>query len=172
MSDSTLHSADGRAFFTVTELGEARFFVNDLFKRKFASDAPDIPRNFVAFYKDPDGALHVAGFSHMLRWRSCYLSGGSCSDGNTLRRMSEEERSLVHREGGVWALVLRHAFKRLDDECDAYFGHCGDRRAREVAMASGFEPLHTPVHIARWHKPLAAQARAELIDGVIAIGLF
>ena len=97
MSDSTLHTADGRAFFTITELGEARFFVNDLFKRKFASDAPEIPRNFVAFYKDMEGALHVAGFSHMLRWRTCYLSGGSCSDGNTLRRMSEEERSDLRR---------------------------------------------------------------------------
>ncbi len=172
MSEFVLKTADGRAFLTITEVAEGPFFVNELFRRKFGGDAPDIPRHFIAFYKDQDGALHVAGFSHMLRFNRVYLSGGSCSDGVTLRRMSAEELELVQSQGGIWAMVLRHAFHRLDGECDAYFGHCGDRRAREVALATGFEATHTPVHIARWHKQLPESEKAALLESVIAIGLF
>ncbi len=172
MSEFTLKTADGRAFLTITEVAEGPFFVNDLFRRKFGGDAPDIPRHFIAFYKDSAGALHVAGFSHMLRFNSVYLSGGSCSNGDTLRRMSAEELQLVEAEGGIWAMILRHCWSRLDGECEAYFGHCGDRRAREVALSTGFVVAHMPVHIARWHLPLSAERKTELLDSVIAIGLF
>jgi hypothetical protein len=172
MSEFILKTADGRAFLTITEVAEGPFFVNQLFRRKFGSDGPDIPRHFIAFYKDLAGALHVAGFSHMMRFNQVYLSGGSCSDGNTLKRMSAEELAMVKAQGGIWAMILRHCWTRLDGECDAYFGHCGDPRAREVALATGFEVTHTPVHIVRWHKPLSAEQKTELLDSVIAIGLF
>ncbi len=172
MSEFILKTADGRAFLSITEVTEGPFFVNDLFLRKFGGDAPDIPRHFIAFYKDSSGALHVAGFSHMLRFNTVYLSGGSCSDGNTLKKMSDEERAIVTDQGGIWAMILRHCWSRLDGECEAYFGHCGDRRAREVALSTGFVVTHTPVHIARWHQPLSEERKTELLDSVIAIGLF
>lgn len=172
MSEFILKTADGRSFLTITEVAEGPFFVNDLFRRKFGGDAPDIPRHFMAFYKDAAGALHVAGFSHMLRYNTVYLSGGSCSDGNTLKKMSAEELAIVKEQGGIWAMILRHCWSRLDGECEAYFGHCGDPRARVVALSTGFVVTHTPVHIARWHKPLSDQRKTELLDSVIAIGLF
>lgn len=172
MSEFILKTADGRAFLTITEVAEGPFFVNDLFRRKFGSDGPDIPRHFIAFYKDSAGALHVAGFSHMMRFNRVYLSGGSCSDGNVLKMMSAEELDLVKAGGGIWAMILQHCWRRLDAECDAYFGHCGDPRAREVALANGFVATHTPVHIVRWHKSLPEAEKQALLDSVIAIGLF
>lgn len=69
-------------------------------------------------------------------------------------------------------MILRYAFNQLDGGCDAYFGHCGDKRARVVALSAGFVPLDSPVHIARWHKPLSDADKAAMTEEIFAIGLF
>jgi hypothetical protein len=172
MPEKLLVDPAGRAFFTITEVAEARFLVNRLFQSKFGGEAPDFGRHFVAFYYGADGSLHVAGYSHMWMHQGCYLSGGSCSDGFILRSMNTGELAAVKAEGGVWAMVLRYAFATLDDHCEAYFGHCGNPRAREVALSTGFVATHTPYHIARWHRELSEARKAELLDEIIKIGLF
>ena len=69
-------------------------------------------------------------------------------------------------------MILRYAFNQLDGGCDAYFGHCGDKRARVVALSAGFVPLDSPVHIARWNKPLSDADKAAMTEEIFAIGLF
>ncbi|MCK9539085.1 hypothetical protein [Dokdonella sp.] len=164
--------ADLRDFFTISEVDDAHFLAGALFRRKFAAPPPDAGRHLVALYRDPAGSLHVAGYSHMRRFGEVYLSGGSCSEGATIRAMTPAHRDAIQAAGGVWYLVLKYAFERYADCCDAFFGHCGDRRALEVATAAGFVaagPEHLIVH---WHKPLHPVIRRALIAKVEALGPF
>lgn len=141
-----------RGFFTITEVDNADFLAAGLFQRKFASVPPDVGRHLVALYKDAAGAVHLAGYSHMRAFGDVYLSGGSCSEGRTIAAMDPAHRDAIHAAGGVWYLVLRYAFERYADCCDAFFGHCGDARALEVATAAGFVSAGHEHLIVRWHK--------------------
>lgn len=161
-----------RAFFTITEVDSAQFLAGDLFRRKFGHPAPDIPRHVVALYRDGAGALHVAGFSHMLPFGDVYLSGGSCTSGDTLRRMDASQLQTLQAAGGVWYLILKYAFAKFADDCDAFFGHCGDARALVVAQEAGFVKLEHEHLIAHWHKPLHENVRRALIAKVHALGPF
>jgi len=174
MEHDAMHTipAPLRDFFTITEIDSADFLVAGLFRRKFAAPPPDIGRHLVALYRDAHGALRLAGYSHMRRFGDVYLSGGSCSDGETIRAMDPAHRAAIQAAGGVWYLVLRYAFARYADCCDAFFGHCGDPRALEVATAAGFVaagPEHLIVH---WHKPLHENIRRALVAKVHALGPF
>ena len=161
-----------RAFFTITEVDDAEFLVGSLFQRKFLAPPPDVGHHLVALYRHADGALRVAGYSHMRAFGEVYLSGGSCSDGETIRAMSDAHREAIQAAGGVWYLILKYAFARYAGDCDAFFGHCGDRRALEVAHAAGFVDTGPEHVIAHWHKPLHENVRRALIAKVEALGPF
>ncbi len=160
-----------REFFSVTEVDDARFFAGALFRRKFAVDPPDEGRHLVALYRGT-GGLQTAGYSHMRRFGEVYLSGGSCSSGEVIRTMRPEHREAIAAAGGVWHLVLKYAFERYADCCDAFFGHCGDRRALEVATAAGFIAAGPEHLIVNWHKPLHENIRRALVAKVHALGPF
>lgn len=163
----TLHG-----FVTISEVDRADFLVSPLFRRKFGHPTPDFPRHLVAFYRAPDSSLHLLGYSHMRPFGDVYLSGGSCTEGDTIRRMQPQEREALQAAGGIWYWILKYAFRKYAGCCDAYFGHCGDARALEVALAAGFEVTeHTHV-IAHWHKPLHPSIRRALIAKVHALGTF
>ena len=161
-----------RPFLTITEIDDSDFFIRKVFGRKFGHIPPDFGRHFAAFYRTKDGASFVAGYSHMRKFDDVYLSGGSCSDGDTIRLFSPEEHALVNAAGGIWFQILKYKFAKLAHDCDAYFGHCGDRRALEVAIAAGFVQLEHQHLIAHWHKPLTLERKAELTEKVHAIGAF
>jgi len=161
-----------RPFFTITEVDNAEFLVGALFRRKFAHPPPDFRRHLVALYRDADGAQHVAGYSHMRPFADVYLSGGSCSNGATIALMQTHEREAVYAAGGVWYLILKYAFRKYADSCDAFFGHCGDKRALEVALAAGFIKTEHDHVIVNWHKPLPDSVRRALTARVHALGAF
>lgn len=161
-----------RDFFTITEIDSADFVAAALFRRKFAAPPPDVGRHLVALYRDAQGALHLAGYSHMRPFGDVYLSGGSCSNGDTMRAMTPQHRAAIQDAGGVWYRVLKYAFARYADCCDAFFGHCGDPRALEVATAAGFEHAGHTHLIAHWHKPLHENIRRALVAKVHALGPF
>jgi hypothetical protein len=161
-----------RSFLTISEVDDADFLVADLFRRKFASTPPDVGRHLVALYRDGAGALHLAGYSHMRPFGEVYLSGGSCSEGATIGAMQPAEREAIYAAGGVWHLILKYAFERYADDCDAFFGHCGDRRALEVAHAAGFVDAGPEHLIVNWHKPLHPNIRRALVAKVEALGPF
>jgi hypothetical protein len=161
-----------RDIVTITEVDRADFFITELFKRKFGHPPPDFPRHLVALYRDPSGAMHLIGYSHMMPFGDVYLSGGSCSDGETIRRMQAHERDALQAAGGIWFYLLKYAFRKYADCCDAFFGHCGDKRAREVAFAAGFIQTEHENLIVNWHKPLHENFRRALTAKVHALGKF
>lgn len=159
-------------FLTISEIDRADFLVDPLFRAKFGEGPPDEPHHLACLYRDPDGAVFVAGYSHMRPFGDVYLSGGSCTSGETIRRMQPQQRAAVERSGGIWFHLLKYAFRRYADECDAFFGHCGNPRALEVALAAGFtQTEHVPV-IVNWHKPLHESVRRALVAKVVALGAF
>ena len=159
-------------FLTLTEVDGGDFLVADLFRRKFGHPPPTIPRPLVALYRDGEGGLHLAGYSHMMPFGDVYLSGGSCTNGDTARRMRPEEREALAAAGGVWFQVLKYAFRKYAGCCDAFFGHCGDKRALEVALAAGFVQTEHQHLIVHWHKPLHENVRRALTAKVHALGAF
>jgi len=161
-----------RGFLTITEIDDANLLVGALFKRKFGDPPPDVGHHLVALYRTGDGTLRVAGYSHMRAFGDVFLSGGSCSDGETMRTMDPAHRDAIIAAGGTWYLILKYAFAKYHDDCDAFFGHCGDRRALEVAHAAGFVDAEHQHLIAVWHKPLHPLVRAALIAKVHALGPF
>ena len=161
-----------RSFLTITEIDDAELVVGALFRRKFGVPPPDFGRHLVALYQNADGSLRLAGFSHMRPFGDVYLSGGSCSDGDTIRTMTDAHRDAIQAAGGVWYLILKYAFAKFAEDCDAFFGHCGDRRALEVALAAGFVKTEFPPIIVNWHKPMHENFRRALLAKVVALGAF
>ena len=161
-----------RSFLTITEVDNAGFLVGDLFQRKFAHPPPDFRRHLVALYRDADGACHLASYSHMRPFEDVYLSGGSCSNGETIRRMQPHEREAIQQAGGVWHLILKYAFERYADCCEGFIGYSNDARAIDVALASGFEKTAYPRLFAHWHKQLHEKVRRALVAKVEALGPF
>lgn len=162
-----------REVFTITEVDDAGFLAGELFRRKYGTAPPDVGRHLVALYKDPvSGAARVAGYSHMRRFDEVYLSGGSCTDGDTIRAMPPDERRLLTEAGGVLHQILMYAFARYADCCVAFFGHCGDRRALEVVTRAGFVSAGHEHLIVHWHKPLQESVRRALVARVHALGPF
>lgn len=164
--------ANLKPFLTITEVDDAEFLIGALFRRKFAAPPPDVGRHLVALYRGSDGALRLAGYSHMRPFGDVYLSGGSCSEGETIRMMDPSHRDAIYAAGGVWYLILKYAFEKYADDCDAFFGHCGDRRALEVALAAGFIKTEHEHLIVNWHKPLHEIVKRALTAKVHALGPF
>jgi hypothetical protein len=161
-----------RDIVTISEVDRADFFISDLFRRKFGHPPPDFPRHLVALYRDAHGALHLIGYSHMMPLGDVYLSGGSCSDGEAIRRMHAHEREALQAAGGIWYWILKYAFRKYAGCCEAFFGHCGDRRALEVALAAGFQRTEHEHLIVNWHKPQPENMRRALTAKVHAFGTF
>jgi hypothetical protein len=86
--------------------------------------------------------------------------------------MTEAQRDALYAAGGTWFLILKYAFAHYADRCDAFFGHCGDERALEVALAAGFEQTEHQHLIVHWHKPLHEVVRRALVAKAHAIGPF
>jgi len=161
-----------RSFLTITEIDDAEFLVGALFRRKFAAPPPDFRRHLVALYRGGDGGVRLAGYSHMRPFGDVSLSGGSCTEGETIRTMAPAHRDAIYAAGGVWYLILKYAFEKFADDCDAFFGHCGDARALEVAQAAGFVKTEFPPIIVNWHKPMHEVFRRALLAKVVALGAF
>ena len=159
-------------FLTITEIDDARFIAGALFRRKYAQTPPEVPRHLAAFHRTVDGTLRLAGYSHMRPYEEVYLSGGSCTDGATIRAMSAAQREALYAAGGVLFLILKYAFAKYAGECEAFFGHCGDARALEVTRAAGFVETGFRHVIAHFHRPLPDVRRRELTAKVAALGPF
>lgn len=160
------------AFFEIETVADGRATIGDLFRRKFAQEAPDFPHHIVSFYRDPEGVRWVLGYLHLNPYDDVLLVGGGCTDGRTVRRMHEHERAALNASGGALYHALRYAFTEYADRCLAFFGHCGDRRAWEVDLKAGFVPTRHPNLLVHWHRPVSARQQVELVAKVHALGPF
>ncbi|MDR2012772.1 MAG: hypothetical protein LBQ20_07005 [Rhodanobacter sp.] len=159
-------------FLVITVLDDAEPFFGDLFRRKFGDPIPDFPCHLGVFYRAPAGQFMPLSYLHFTPFGDIMLVGGLCTDGGVFAQMSGEQREQIHAAGGVMVHALRHTFERLADECDAFFGYCGDARAWEVDMQAGFEPTEYDKLIVRWHKALDPVRRRSLVAKAHAIGPF
>lgn len=172
MTDRDLLPDSIRPFLHLTEIDSPRLLVEDLFRRKFGDPPPDVPHHLAAFHVDAGGAARLLCYSHMRPFGDIFLSGGSCTDGNTYRAMPEAQRAALDAAGGPWHWVLKYAFRRYADRCEAFFGYSGDARALAVCRAVDFLPTGHPHLIVHWHKPLHEVMRRALVAKAHAIGPF
>ena len=98
--------------------------------------------------------------------------GGAMTDGRAFGHMDGDLAERIKASGGIYYHLLKFAFDKYKDQCEAFFGHAGDRRAYEVDMQAGFEPTRHQYLIAHFHKPLSTERKDYLIKKINDIGPF
>lgn len=151
-------------FIVVSEVDNGRDFAEGIFQRKFRLSVPDFPHHIVTFYRKDAHCLVPFSYVHIRPRGDIHLVGGACTDGRVFAMMTDAQRDQVTAAGGVYLNALRYAFDRFADRCEAFFGYCGDARAWDVDMQAGFVSTRHEKLIARWHKPVDAGRKLELIE--------
>lgn len=159
-------------FVTITEVDNGPFFASELFRRKFGGDPPAAAHHVLAFYRHAPQDLRVLGYAHFMPFGDIILVGGVCTNGAVFDLMSPSQRETITASGGVYFNVLKVAFARFADECEAYFGYCGDARAEVVNLQAGFRKTEHPHLLVNFHKPQHATMQRALIAKAVAIGPF
>ena len=169
----------------VIDLENAAFFASDLFRESFGHDFP-APQNdvanpghgsgrtwhqYVAFYKWTETHLEPVGFCNWIRLGDVYLEGGMCVRRNFYRRLPKDHWAECKRLGGVAQIIMESAVNTLND-ADAWFGYCGDKKARLVDMRVGYRPTRHTFLIVKWFRDLPRQRQEELENQIAAIGPF
>jgi len=156
----------------ITTVDDGPFFIDELFRRKFAHPAPEFGHAVIAFYRRSRQHFIPLCYVNFLPYDEVILVGGGMTDGRAFEQMGDGLPDRIRASGGMLYHVLRFGFDRFKDECEAYFGHAGDARAYEVDLKAGFEPTGHQYLIAHFHKPVTAQRKAQLIGKIHAIGPF
>lgn len=159
-------------FISVKEAHEGGQLAQPLFERKYGSVPPDFGRHLIAFYRRDDADPLVASYLHFWQQNRIGLIGGGCTDGLVMQQMRPEQAALINREGGLLRQTLLYAFNTLDGDIDAFFGHCGDARAKEVDLAAGFRETSDLFLLVNWVKPLTETEKQQRLAQALAIGTF
>jgi len=169
----------------VVGLWNAKFFAEDLFRESFASDFPVPPEvsslstsargadwyQYVAFYKWSEASIEPVGFCNWIRHGDAYLEGGMCVRKNFYRRLSRPHWQECKLRGGIPQIMMDTAAEKLND-CAAWFGHCGDKKALSVVTRFGYHLTDRPHVIVKWFRDMPTERKQELIDQVAALGPF
>lgn len=160
------------AFWQTTDVSAARFFINDLFQRKFQSDAPTFGHHWVSFYKSEEGDCRPANYIHASIYGPLVLIGGAMTDGAVLRRMKAEHREAIFNAGGCYSVALRHVFRSMADRCEAFVALIGDPRSMEVSCAAGFEQSGHDKLVIYCPSPVTPERHEQLIQTALSAGPF
>ena len=169
----------------IERFDNAQYFAAELFFESFAAAFPvpgehrglSIPapaanwHQFVAFYKWNASHLEPVGFCNWIRYDDVYLEGGMCVKRDFYRRLPKEQWRDCRARGGVAQLLMEAAAKRLND-CPAWFGFCGDKKAAIVDARVGYVPTRHRYLIVKWFRALPDAEQARLIEKIAAIGPF
>ena len=171
--------------FHVEHFDNAKFFAKDLFFDSFAIDFP-VPRDgcgraiptparhwhqYVAFYEWESRRFEAVGFCNWIRFDDVYLEGGLCVSRNFYRRLPRSHWDQCHAAGGVAQLIMEAAARQLND-CSAWFGYCGDKKASIVDARVGFLPTRYQYLIVKWFQDPPPAQKDALIEKLAAIGPF
>ena len=159
-------------FIHVAEVERGDRLARALFTRKFGAPPPEFGHHLLAFHLREDGGCAVAAYLHLWSQGTIGLVGGGCTDGNVLRAMSPAERAAVTAAGGLLFHMLGFCFARFEAGLEAYFGHCGDARAKAVDLAAGFRETDDPHLLVRPIGNLTPERAAALLEQARAIGSF
>ena len=157
---------------TITEVDIGGFFINELFRRKFSADAPSVGRHLIMFHRTAEGAIRAVCYAHFMPFGDIMLVGGVCTDGDVIRQMTDQEQAALRAAGGAYHLLLRHGFQHFAADCEAFFGYCGDARAEQVNLMSGFEKTQHEYLLVNFHKDVHPVMQRALIAKAAAIGPF
>lgn len=161
-----------RGWLTVTEVEDGPFLAGELFWHKYGHPVPDFGRHVVAFYRSESRDLSVLSYLHFWRQGHIGLIGGGCTDGRVMRDMPATQAAAINAAGGVLRHTLLYAFSRFNEGIDAFFGHAGDARAREVDLAAGFRETSDPHLLIRPVRDLDPEQERELFEQALAVGNF
>jgi len=155
----------------VEEVSNARFFINDLFRRRFGSNAPDYPRHFVAFHAASPHQYTAIGYVHFSPFEDSWLCGGMVMDDRAYRRIPAHHRAAIKGSGGVAEIMLKDTFARLRD-APAIWGYVGDKLAEAVDLRAGF--VHTTAEhvMVVWNRELPIEEKAARLARVVTAGPF
>jgi len=156
----------------ITKVDDGPFFVDELFQRKFAHTAPDHGISVVCFYRNSWDHFLPVCYTNFWPYEEVILVGGAMTDGRAFGYMTNDLPARIKASGGIYYHVLKFAFDRFKDQCEAYFGHAGDQRAYDVDIQAGFEPTGHQHLIAHFHKPLPMERKQFLIEKIHGIGPF
>ena len=160
------------SFIHIAEVEDGGRLAEPLFTRKFGAPPPDFGHHLLAFHLREDGTRAVASYLHLWKKGTIGLVGGGCTDGNVLRAMNAAQRSAVTEAGGLLFHMLGFCFDRFERGLEAYFGHCGDARAKAVDLAAGFRETADPHLLIRSVGDLSPARAEELLAQAKAIGSF
>lgn len=159
-------------FVLIAEVERGDRFVQPLFARKLGATPPEFGHHLVAFYARGGGQYAPAAYLHLWKQATVGYVGGGCTDGNVIRSMSAEERAQVGAAGGLLLQMLQFCFAKFEPELEAFFGHCGDARAKEVDLRAGFRETRVPFLLVRPNRALTAERAEELLRQAQAVGAF
>jgi len=156
----------------ITTVNDGPFFVGDLFQRKFAHPAPEYGNPVICFYRKSWNHFIPVSYASFLPYEEVILVGGAMTDGSAFGHMPESLPDEIRKSGGIYFHVLKFAFNHFREDCEAFFGYAGDRRAYDVDIAAGFESTKHQHLIAHFHKPLMIERKNFLIEKIHGIGPF
>ncbi len=156
----------------ITTVDDGPFFINEMFQKKFGHPAPDHGLSVVCFYRNNWDHFLPVCYINFLPYEEVMLVGGGMTDGRAFAHMTGGLAEKISSSEGVFYHVLKFGFDKFKGQCEAYFGHAGDKRAYEVDMKAGFEPTKYQHLIANFHKPLTTERKNYLIEKVHGIGSF
>lgn len=159
-------------FIVIAEVEGGHRIAGELFARKFGDAAPESGHHLIAFYRRSDGAFAPASYLHLWIRDGMGLVGGGCTDGNVVRSMTTSQRAALDAAGGLLGQMLGFCFTKFESRCDAFMGHCGDARAKEVDLRAGFRETPERYLLIRPNRALGPEREAELVAKAKAIGIF
>lgn len=160
-----------REFISIAEIENPTPVIQDLFLRKFGDEPPTFGHHIVAFYVAGPSRTPISYLHLWTRNRLGYVGGG-CTDGRVFKELTELQKNAISAEGGLLRQTLLYCFARHENELDAFFGHCGNARAKEVDLAAGFLETHEEKLLVRWNAELPEHKKHALINEAISIGDF
>jgi hypothetical protein len=169
----------------ILEVPNAAALASGLFRECFNQDFP-VPRDncglsiptppenwhqFVAIYRWPDSTEETVGFCNWIRYRDVYLEGGMCVQRAFYRRLPRDHWKECSERGGLAQMMMQAAAARLND-CTAWFGFVGDKKALAADLRAGYQLTNHDKLIVKWFAPIPEDERGALIDSIAAIGPF
>jgi hypothetical protein len=155
------------------ELDDAAAVAGELFKRRFSSPMPCLPRHFVLLYSAAIGTSRreAVAYLHLQRFGEVYLTGGLCVDERAYRSFPRWLYARVREEGGLATIVMKQSFALVRD-ADAVFGHVGDLRSRQAILRAGCDDTDDEHLMVCWLKALPDEEKRRLVAMVASHGPF
>jgi len=156
----------------ITTVSDGPFFIDNLFRRKFAHPAPDHGNSIVCFYRKNWQEFMPVCYVNFNPFDEVMLGGGATTDVFAFRKMPKHLISEIKAAGGIYLQLLRFSIDYFQDDCEAFFGYTADKLALEVDIKAGFEPTKYKNLVVHFHKPLSSERREFLIDKANSVGPF